>query len=155
MRRSSILLMIIALPTMGGGCHAIMNISQSSFLSKFSLERSVKQTAYKGINNAPGPGGRIGGESGIGGRTIEPRATKAGLSSTTGFMINEEGDNRFIESEFMESLTSRIKKEIQESDANVTGSGRPASNELYFDYKNGNINGRITISGSARGNSIL
>lgn len=155
MRIRSILLMLIALTTMAGGCHTLMHIPQSSFLSKFSLERSVKQIAYKGINNSPGPGGRIGGGSGIGGGTIGPGGNKAGLSSTTAFMINQEGDNRFIESEFMEALASQIKKEIEESHANITGSASPAPNEFYVDYKDGNIKGRITISGSARGQSYV
>lgn len=127
-----------------------MHIPQSAFLSKFSLERSVKQTAYKGINNSPGPGGRIGGESGIGG-TIGPRGTKVDLSSTTAFMTNQEGDNKFNESEFMEALASQIKKEIEENRCSITASGSPALNEFYSEYKDGNIKGRITISGSGRG----
>ena len=125
-----------------------MRIPQSAFLSKFSLERSVKQTAYKGLNNSPGPGATIGGDLVIGGGTIGPRGTKASLSSATAFMINQEGDNRFIESELMEALTSQIKKEIEDNHASITGIGRPASNEFYVEYKDGSVDGRITISGS-------
>ena len=147
--------LIIALAAATGGCHTLMHVPQSSFLSKFSLEKSVKQTAYKGINHSPGPGGSIGGGSGIGGGTSGPHGTKAGLSSTTGFMINQEGDNKFNESEFIEALTSQIKREIGESRASITGSGNPAPNESYVDYKDGNINGRITVSGSAQGRAYV
>lgn len=55
----------------------------------------------------------------------------------------------------MEALASQIKKEIEESHANITGSASPAPNEFYVDYKDGNIKGRITISGSARGQSYV
>ncbi len=74
-------------------------------------------------------------------------------TSTASFTINQEGENKFNESEFIEALASQIKKEIEESHASITGSGSPASNEFYFDYKDGNIKGRITISGSATGQS--
>src|SRR5882724_8131194 len=145
------LLALVTLIILAEGCHMARHIPASSFLSMCSLERSVKETAYKCINNAPGPGGSIGGGSGIGGGTIGPHGTKAGLSSFTGFMINEEGENKFNESEFIEALTSQIKKEIEDNHANITGSGSPASNEFYVDYKDGNMKGRITVSGSAEG----
>lgn len=150
-RIRSILLTLIPLTTIAGGCNTLKHIPQSSFLSKFSLERSVKQTAYKGINHSQGPGGSIGGASGISGGTSEVGGNRASLSSSTDFMIYQEGVNRFIESEFMEALASQTKKEIEESRASITGSGSPAPNEFYVDYKDGKINGRITISGSARG----
>lgn len=146
MKRTS--LALIALTAMAGGCHLLMRIPQSPFLSKFSLERTVEQTAYKGINKSPGPGARIGGDVGMGGGTMGTRGTKASLSSATAFMINQEGDNRFIESEFMEALTAQIKKEIEDNHATITGIGRPASNEFYVEYKDGSVTGRITISGS-------
>lgn len=150
-RIRSILLTLIPLTTIAGGCNTQNHIPQSSFLSKFSLERSVKQTAYRGINPSQGPGGSIGGASGISGGTIGVGGNKASLSSSTAFMIYQEGVNRFIESEFLEALTSQTKKEIEESRASITGSGSPAPNEFYVDYKDGKINGRITVSGSARG----
>ena len=147
-RLRSILLTLIALTTIAGGCNTLEHIPQSSFLSKFSLERSVKQTAYKGINHSQGPGGSIGG---ISGGTSEVGGNRASLSSSTAFMIYQEGVNRFIESEFMEALASQTRKEIEERGASITGSGSPAPNEFYVDYKDGKINGRITILGSARG----
>lgn len=126
----------------------LMHIPQSAFLSKFSLERSVEQTAYKGINNPPGPSATLGGDIVISGGTIAPGGTKAGLSSATAFMTNLEGDNNFNESELMEALSAQIKKEIETNHANITGSGSPASNEFYVEYKDGSVTGRITISGS-------
>jgi len=130
-------------------------MQQSAFLSKFMLDRSVKATAYKGIDSSRGPGG--GG--GIGGTTggIGPGGASVHSSSTStvGFTIKEEGENKFNESEFIEALTSQIKKEIEESQAIITGSGGPASNEFYVDYKDGSIKGRITISGSVRGQVYL
>ncbi|MEK6407179.1 MAG: hypothetical protein AABN34_09470 [Acidobacteriota bacterium] len=148
MKRTVLVLIPIAMVV---GCQRPVHISQSTFLSKFSLERSAKQTGYKGINNFPGPGGSIGGSSGLGGGTTGPQGTRWQQSSTTGFMINQDGENKFNESEFMEALTSQLKKEIEENSGRITGSGSPSSNEFYINYKDGNINGRITISGSGRG----
>lgn len=132
-----------------------IHIPQSTFLSKFSLERSVKQISYKGVDNTSERDGRrvavAGGSSGMGSGYIGKRGTNAHLSATTAFRICQEGDNKFIESEFMEALASQIKKEIQESRAIIAGSGSPTSNEFYVEYKDGNINGRITISGSQQG----
>jgi hypothetical protein len=149
MRTTLVLLMAVAI--FAGGCRTTMSIPRSSFLSKFSLETSAKQTAYKGIDNSTGPGGRGGGESGMGGGTIGPRETKIGHSAMTSFMIIEEGENKFEEGEFIEALASRIRKEIEDSHASITGSSGSNPNEFYIDYKDGNINGRITISGSAKG----
>lgn len=145
------LLALMAATVFGGGCRTLVQMQQSAFLSRFMLDSSVKATAYKGIDFTRGPGG----SSGIGGATggIGPggRDVHSSSTSTTGFMINEEGENKFTESEFIEALTSQIKKEIEESRGNITGSGSPASSEFYVDYKDGNIKGRITISGSASG----
>src|SRR5580765_3561284 len=145
------LLVLVAVTMFCAGCRMFAHMQQSAFLSKFMLDRSVKATAYKGIDSSRGPGG--GG--GIGGTTggIGPSgASVHSLStSTVGFTIKEEGENKFNESEFIEALTSQIKKEIEESHASVTGSGSPTSNEVYIDYKDGNIKGRITISGSGSG----
>ncbi|MEK6323644.1 MAG: hypothetical protein AABN33_18540 [Acidobacteriota bacterium] len=152
MKRTVLVLVPIAMVV---GCHRLVHISQSTFLSKFSLERSAKQTAYKGIDNSPGPGGRTGGSSGLGGGTSGPRGTNVLQSSTTGFMINQDGENKFYESEFMEALTSQLEKEIEENSGRIIGRESPSSNEFYIDYEDGNINGRITISGSDRGQSYV
>ena len=130
-----------------------VHMQQSAFFSKFMLDRSVKATAYKGIDSAHGPGGggSLGGTAGgIGPGRADVHSS---ATSTADFTINLQGANKFNESDFIEVLTSQIKKEIEESHASITGSGRPASNEFYFDYKDGNIKGRITISGSATGQS--
>ena len=131
------------------------HMQQSAFLSKFMLDRSVKATAYKGIDSSRGPGG--GG--GIGGTTggIGPSGASVHSSSTStvGFTIKEEGENKFNESEFIEALASQIKKEIEESHASITGSDSPSPDEFYADYKDGDIKGRITISGSASGQSYV
>jgi hypothetical protein len=150
------LLLLVAVAMFGEGCRMLGHMQQSAFFSRFVIDRSVKATFYKGIDAARGPGGSggsIGGTTGgigPGGRDVRSSST-----STAGFVVNEEGENKFNESEFMEALASQIKKEIEESHANITGSGSPTSNEFYVDYKDGNIKGRITISGSARGQSYV
>src|SRR5438552_14376431 len=114
-------LLVLVLAMLSGGCHLFAHASRSTFLSRFSLERSAKQTAYKGIDSSRGPGG----ESGMGGgisRIGQPR-TSYHQSSTTGFTIHEEGDNRFNESEFIRALTTQIRKEIEENRGSITGSG--------------------------------
>jgi hypothetical protein len=142
------LLALIALLTMAGGCHLLKRVPQSAFLSSFSLDRSVKQTAYKGINNSGGSSATLGGDVGMGGGTLGPRGAKASLCSATAFMINQDGDNKFMESEFMQALASQIKKEIEDNHASVTGIGPQPLNEFYVEYKDGTTKGRITISGS-------
>jgi len=147
------LLVLAAVTLLGGGCRMFVHMQQSAFFSKFMLDRSVKATAYKGIDSAHGSagGGSLGGiTGGIGPGRADVHSSS---TSTAGFTINLQGANKFNESEFIEALASQIKKEIEESHASITGSGSPASNEFYFDYKDGNIKGRITISGSATGQS--
>ncbi|MEW6207487.1 MAG: hypothetical protein AB1631_03915 [Acidobacteriota bacterium] len=119
-------------------------LSQSRFLSAFSIDESVRSTGYAGINHS-GPGGSIGGSSG----GVGERGADVRLSSATGFMINEAGG--FDEREFMETLRTQIKKEIEDSGGSVTASGSQEPNEFYFDYRSSSIEGRITISGSRRG----
>lgn len=130
-----------------------MRFSQSRFLSHFSLERSVKQTAYKGINNNGERDERRlgvpGGSGGVGGGYIGTHETKADLSTSTIFMINKEGKNRFDEREFMGVLASQIENEIEESRGGVMGKASTASNEFYLEYKEGPISGRISVSGSS------
>ena len=128
-----------------------VHMQQSAFFSRFVLDRSVKATAYKGIDSAHGPagGGSLGGiTGGIGPGRADVHSSS---TSTAGFTMNQEGANKFNESEFIEALASQIKKEIEENHASITGSGNPSSNEFSVDYKDGNIKGRITISGSATG----
>jgi hypothetical protein len=143
LKRNLLALTIIFILTTGG-CK--MQMPQSKFLSAFSLDKSVRNTGFAGINPS-GPSGGIGGSSG----GIGVHGTDAHHSSSTGFMINEAGDDGFDEREFMESLKSQIKKEIEENGGSVTASGSRESSEFYFDYKSGSSEGRITVSGSRRG----
>ena len=126
-----------------------MRMHQSAFLSKFMLDRSVTATGYKGIDRTRGPGGGIGGSTGgigPGGRDV-----RSSFTSTDGFSIIEQGENKFSEGEFIEALAAQIKKEIEENRASITGSGNPTPSEFYFDYQDGDIKGRITVSGAAQG----
>jgi hypothetical protein len=131
-------------------------MQQSAFFSRFLLDRAVQATAYKGIDATRGPGGSGGS---IGGTTggIGPgrRDVHSSATSTTGFVIRNEGENKFEEGEFIAALAAQIKREIEESHANITASGNPSYNEFYVDYTDGNIKGRITISGSASGPSYI
>jgi hypothetical protein len=52
-------------------------------------------------------------------------------------------------------IRSQLKKEIGENHASVIASGNTAPNAFYIDYKDGDIKGRITISGSAKRRSYL
>jgi len=94
-----------------------VHMQQSAFFSKFMLDRSVKATAYKGIDSAHGSagGGSLGGiTGGIGPGRADVHSSS---TSTAGFTINLQGANKFNESEFIEALASQIKKEIEESHA--------------------------------------
>ena len=150
-----IFLVLASVMLFGGACRTLVHMQQSAFFSRFLLDRSVTATAYKGIDATRGPGGTGGS---IGGTTggIGPGRQDVSSSSTStiGFTIRHEGENKFEEGEFIGALAAQIKKEIEKSHANITANGTPASNEFYVDYTDGNIKGRITISGSASG-SIL
>ena len=157
MMRAGFLLVTVAM--FGGGCGMFAKMQQSVFFSKFRLDKSVDATAYKGIAKPgdAGPGGGIGGGTGYtsGGIGAGGMDVKSSSTSSTSFAIIEEGDNKFEEREFIEALSSRIKKEIEESRASITGGGNPASNEFYVDYKDGGFKGRITVSGDARGSGYV
>jgi len=148
-------LLLAATITVSGGCRTLVHMQQSAFFSKFVLDKSVKATAYNGIDFTSGAGGGsgIGGSAGgIGTRGIDVHSSS---TSTAGFSIIEEGENRFQESQFIEALASQIKKEIVENNADITAGGSISSNEFYFDYHERDIKGRITIVGSAMGQSYL
>jgi len=157
MMRAWFLLVTVAM--FGGGCGMFAKMQQSVFFSKFRLDKSVDATDYKGIAKPghPGPGGGIGGGSGYtsGGIGAGGMDVKSSSTSSHSVFIIEEGDNKFEEREFIEALSSRIKKEIEESRASITGSGNPAPNEFYVDYKDGGIKGRITISGEDQGRGYV
>jgi hypothetical protein len=145
------LLLLAAVTSMGGGCRVLVKMQQSVFLSRFMLDRSVKAIAYKGIDSTRGPGGGGGMGGSAGGIGPGGAHVKSSSTSTAGFTINLEGENKFKESEFMEALAAQIKREIEESHASITGTGSASPNGFFVDYKDGNIHGRITISGSATG----
>ena len=157
MMRAWLLLLTVAM--FGGGCGMFAKMQQSVFFSKFRLDKSVDAIAYKGIDKhgTGGAGGGIGGGSGFtsGGIGAGGMDVKSSSTSSTSFAIIEEGDNKFEEREFIEALSSRIKKEIEESKASITGSGNPAPNEFYVDYKDGDIRGRITVSGENQGRGYV
>lgn len=145
------LLLLAAIITVSGGCRTLVHMHQSAFFSKFVLDKSVKATAYKGIDSTSGAGGGggIGGSAGvIGTRGIDVHSSS---TSTADFSIIEEGENKFQESQFIEALASQIKKEIEETHAGITGRGNPTPKEFYFEYKDGNIKGRISVSGVVQG----
>lgn len=145
------LLVLAAVAMFGPGCRMLAHIQQSAFYSGFILDKSVKATAYKGMDTTHGAGGGSGMGGTAGGIGPGRSYVHSSSTSTAGFTMYEEGENKFNESEFIEALVAQIRKEIEESHASITGSGNPVSNEFYFDYKDGNIKGRITISGSASG----
>jgi hypothetical protein len=153
MKRTALLL--AAIITVSGGCRTLVHMQQSAFFSGFVLDKSVKATGYKGTesNSGVGGGSGIGGSGGgIGTRGVDVHSSS---TSTAGFSIIEEGENRFQESQFIAALASQIEKEIEETHAGITGRGNPTPNEFYFDYKDGNIKGRISVSGAVQGRAYI
>lgn len=149
MKKTSLLL--AAILAVSGGCRTLGHIQQSAFFSKFVLDKSVKATAYKGIDSTSGAGGGsgMGGSTGrIGTPGVDVHSSS---TSTARFSTIEEGDNKFQESLFIEALASQIEKEIGETHAGITGRGNPTPNEFYFDYKDGSIKGRVSVSGVVHG----
>lgn len=141
------LLMIITVAILASeGCKESMKTPQSRFLLKFCLDRSVKNTAYEGIDYS-GPGGSIEGSAG----GINPYGSDVHHSSATGFAIKQEEGRGFNESEFLEALKDGVEKEIEASGAEITGRESTSEKEFYIEYKEGNTEGRIVISGSESG----
>ena len=138
-----LLLVIPALLLISNGCNAFMNLSSSSFLSKFSLEELVKKNRS--------PSGTICAKGGLGGgggsvTQVGPKQSSANKSSSFSCQISTES---FDEAAFIASLKGDVEKEIIRSGAKIMNQGSSDPVGFYFEYSEGDIHGRISIEGKS------
>jgi hypothetical protein len=132
-----------ALLLISDGCRAPMNFSSSSFLSNFSLESLVKANrSPSGMICAKGGTGGVGDSFSI----VGPKQLSSSKSSSFSCQISAAS---FDEAAFIASLKADVEAEIIRSGATIMNgcSADPAG--FYFEYSEGNIDGRISIGGKS------
>jgi hypothetical protein len=122
-----------------------MNLSSSSFLSNFSLERLVRQNrSTSGMLCAQGGLGGIGGGSGSVGHT------QSSINKIFSFACQITGGS-FDETAFVSSLKADVEQEITRSGATIVDRGTTHQAEFHFEYSEREILGRISIEGKKSG----
>jgi hypothetical protein len=140
------LLIVLSVFLMGSlGCGALMNISSSSFLSKFSLEELVKKNrSPSGMICAKGAMGGMGGGSGW------VSSEQYSSNKMHSFSCQISADS-FDEADFVATLKADVEQEINLSGATIVNQGSSDPVGFYFEYSEGNILGRVNIEGKKSG----
>ena len=122
-----------------------MNLSSSSFLSNFSLERLVKQNrSTSGMICAQGGMGGMGaGTGGVG-------HTQSSINKFFSFAC-QITDRSFDEAAFVNSLKADVEHEITRSGATIVDRGTRHPAEFHFEYSERQILGHISIEGKKNG----
>ncbi len=145
MNRLVLLITFVALLLIASGCAAFMNLSSSSFLSNFSLEKLVKQNrSPSGMICAKGGMGGIGGV----GSSVGLKQSSSNKSSSFSCQISSDS---FDEAAFIASLKADVKQEINRSGATIVNRGSSGPAGFYFEYSERDILGRISIGGKKSG----
>jgi hypothetical protein len=144
MKRSVVLIALVAVLLISG-CSAFMNLSASSFLSNFSLERLVKQN-----RSASGMICAQGGMGGIGGGTGSVSHTQSSINKIFSFAC-QITDRSFDEATFVNSLKADVEHEITRSGATIVDRGTRHPAEFHFEYSERQILGQISIEGKKSG----
>jgi hypothetical protein len=139
---------LLAILVTNSGCSALMHLSSSSFLSKFSLEDLVKSNRSP-YGRACANGGM--GGAGVGASSIGRRQSSSYKSSSFSCQIDAAGENTFDGTAFIASLKADVEKEINDSGAKVINQGSSDPAGFYFEYRDGAVRGRIDISGKKSG----
>ena len=130
-----------------------MTYATSTFFAKFSLRELV---GARSSGPTARPGGMFAGVGG-GGCSGGPGLRNYHKSETCSCPIHTLGDDRFDEAEFTTALKEDVKRQITDSGAVITLQGDIAGNfnssEFYFEYAQGEIQGRIVMSGKVIGGS--
>lgn len=119
-----------------------MNLSSSSFSSNFSLEELVKKNqSTSGMICAKG------GLGGGGGRvfSVGRKQSSSNMSSSFSCQISAA----FDQAAFIASLKADVEKEITGSGAKIINQGSSDPSGFYFEYGEGDIDGRISIKGKS------
>ena len=144
MNRLSLLITLVALLPLSG-CVKLMDLASSSFLSSFSLEELVKQNrSASGMICAEGGLGGAGSVLGGVGRQ------QSSIKKTSSFSCQINAGS-FDEAAFVESLKADVEQEINRSGSTIVNRGASNPAGFYFDYREHEILGRISIEGKKSG----
>jgi hypothetical protein len=145
MKRIVLFIVFPALLLIPNGCKAFMNFASSSFLSNFSLEELVKKNrSPSGMICAKGGMGGGGG----GGSSVGRKQSSSNKSSSFSCQIS---DDSFDEAAFITSLKADVEQEINRSGATITNRGSSDPSGFYFEYRESDVHGRISIEGKKSG----
>ena len=122
-----------------------MNFSSSSFFSNFSLEELVKKNQS--------PSGMICAQGGMGGGgvrvgSVGRKQSSSNKSSSFSCQISAAS---FDEAAFIASLKADVEQEIIRSGAKIMNQGSSDPAGFYFEYRERDIHGRISIGGKKSG----
>lgn len=124
-----------------------LKFKSSNFLTYFSLKELVENNASpSGILFAKRAGGGIGG--GLSGGDSEQ--TTHIKHETFACWIKSEDFDKFDEAEFVSSLRKDVENSLNESDLKITENNSANSSSFRFEYKNGEMEGQIEISGEMK-----
>ena len=122
-----------------------MDLASSSFLSNFSLEELVKKNrSPSGMMCAKGGMGGGGG----GGSSVSPKQSSSSKSSSFSCQIS---DDSFDEAAFITALRADVEQEINGSSATIVNQGNSEPAGFYFEYRERDVHGRISIGGKKSG----
>lgn len=146
--KKTLLLLTATLLVSGAGRQIFMKIPKSQFLTQFSLGSAVKNLSDDNLDCAPTAVGRAGGVVGGGRNSQEGDYHKLdGVSCT----LKKSLDKGFDEASFIKRLQVEIEKEILSSGAAISNSDLTTANNFFFEYKDGDAQGEISVSGSVSG----
>jgi hypothetical protein len=124
----------------------------TTFFANFSL-RELVPNAEAGPSSAGhwGMGGAVGGATGY----RASGQSHCHKSESFSLPVSVSGHDRFDEREFVESLKAGIENRIIDNAAVITDRGDIEGNfhssEFYFEYTQGELRGRIVLSGTLTG----
>ncbi|SRR6266404_6356794 len=123
----------------------------STFFTNFLLRELVK---IKQPSRAFSPRGAVGG---IGGGVGFIGSGESSHHKSESLSLPAAGDDLFDEQQFTASLKADVEKKIIDCAAAITHQGNIEgkfnSSEFYFEYSQGNVRGRIVISGKLIGST--
>lgn len=133
----------VVLPLLAVAC---MSVLQSSFYSGFSLKEMVQRNQSNSGLNCSGSG------AGGGGAGISTGAAGFGGGSnfhkSESFACQISDAEQFVEARFIQALRESVEKDLDASQAKITGSKNPDATSFAIEYVLGSAAGRIEISGT-------
>jgi hypothetical protein len=141
----NVFIAVLALTILLGTSYVVlMNPTQSTFFSQFSLRKLVEENKSRAgrICSAGGMGGIGGGGGGAGRKEFSHHKGEAFSCQ----IKTSEGEG-FNEEELLGSIKEAVEKDISASGAKIIDRRNPDTSSFYFVYRLANIQGRVSISG--------